>query len=131
MEEKGLIIQKSDGETVTLDLSKLLEALTKAMEKTFQAIAEMQEMALEAVTTLLHEFAHCIFHFVHRKKCKHKRNLLSIIIYMWTFHRREESCLLQTYDGISHMLRRIFLRHHLKLASKADDSQIHKICVTC
>lgn len=131
MEEKGIIIQKSDGETVSFDISKLIEAITAAMEKTFEAIAEMQEMAMEAIVTLLHEFAHCICHFAHGKRYRRKRSLFSIIIFIWTFRHREKPCLFQTYDGISHMLRRVYLRHHLKLASKADDSQIHKICVTC
>lgn len=131
MEEKGIIIRTSDGETVTFDISKLIEAITAAMEKTVEAMAEMQEMALQAISTLLHQFAHCIFHFVRGKKHRRQRSLYSIIMYIWTPRHKERPCLIQVYDGISHMLRQVYLRHHLKLTSNTDDFQIHTFCVTC
>lgn len=128
MEEKGIIIRNSDGETVSFDLSKVVEAVTAAVEKTMESIAEMQEMAMEAILTVLREFAHCICHFTHGRSHSHKRSLHFTIIYIWTSRYAEKQYITKSYDGFSHIIRKIYLRHHQRISSNADDSQIHFFC---
>lgn len=93
MEENGIIIRKSDGETVSFDISKLIEAFTAAVKKIMETIAEIQEMATEAFLTALHELAHCICHFTHGRSHSRKRSLHFIIIYIWNSRYRKSRVL--------------------------------------
>lgn len=128
MEEKGIIIRKSDGETVSFDISKLIEAFTAAVKKTMETIAEIQEMATEAFLTALHELTHCICHFTHGRAYSRKRSLHFIIIYIWNSRYRKKPCITKGYDGISHIIRKVYLRHHQRISSNTDDSQIQLFC---
>lgn len=128
MEENGIIIRKSDGETVSFDISKLIEAFTAAVKKTMETIAEIQEMAIEAFLTALHELAHCICHFTHGRSHSRKRSLHFIIIYIWNSRYRKKPCITKSYDGISHIIRKVYLRHHQRISSNTDDSQIQLFC---
>ncbi len=128
MEENGIIIRKSDGETVSFDISKLIEAFTAAVKKTMETIAEIQEMATEAFLTALHELAHCICHFTYGRSHSRKRSLHFIIIYIWNSRYRKKPCITKSYDGISHIIRKVYLRHHQRISSNTDDSQIQLFC---
>lgn len=128
MEENGIIIRKSDGETVSFDISKLIEAFTAAVKKTMETIAEIQEMATEAFLTVLHELAHCICHFTYGRSHSRKRSLHFIIIYIWNSRYRKKPCITKGYDGISHIIRKVYLRHHQRISSNTDDSQIQLFC---
>ena len=128
MEENGIIIRKSDGETVSFDISKLIEAFTAAVKKTMETIAEIHEMATEAFLTALHELAHCICHFTHGRSHSRKRSLHFIIIYIWNSRYRKKPCITKSYDGISHIIRKVYLRHHQRISSNTDDSQIQLFC---
>lgn len=128
MEEKGIIIRKSDGETVSFDISKVVEAITAAVENAMEVIAEMQEMAMEAILTVLHEFAHYICHFTHGRLHSRKRSLHFTIIYIWASQYWEKPCITKSYDGISHIIRKIYLRHHQRISSNTEDSQIQFFC---
>ena len=128
MEENGIVIRKSNEETISFDVSKVVEAITAAMEKVMEAIADMQEMAMEAIYTVLHEFAHCICHLAHGRTRSRKRSLHMIIIYIWTSRYREKLCIAKSYDGISHIIRKIYLRHHQRISSNTEDSQIQFFC---
>ena len=128
MEENGIIIRKSDGETVSFDISKVVEAITAAVEKAMEAIDEIQEMAMEAILTVLHEFAHYICHFTHCRSHSRKRSLHFTIIYIWNSRYWEKPCITKSYDGISHIIRKVYLRHHQRISSNTDDSQIQLFC---
>lgn len=128
MEENGIVIRKSDEETVSFDISKVVEAITAAMEKVMEAIADMQEMAMEAIYTILHEFAHCICHLAHGRTRSRRRSLHMVVIYIWASRYREKPCITKSYDGISHIIRKIYLRHHQRISSNTEDSQIQFFC---
>lgn len=130
MDENVIIVRNYDGETVTLDLNKIIEAIMASVEESVETLEEIREMAMEAISRLLQEFAHHIFRYVRGKKHRRQRSLFSIIIYLWIPQYRERQYFIQTYDGISHMLRRVYLRCHARTTSNTDDSQAHQ-CVTC
>lgn len=128
MEEKGIKVIKSDGETTGINLNKIVELM---MASFYETLEEIMNSVEETVVTLLQHLAHYIFHFVHGRREKAQRRLFSVVIYIWSFRHKERPHIIQAYDGISQKLRQVYLRHRLKLASETDDSQIFTNCSTC
>lgn len=128
MEEKGIKVIKSDGETLSFNINKLIDSI---MASFYETLEEIMNSVEETVVTLLQHLAHYIFHFVHGRREKAQRRLFSVVIYIWSFRHKERPHIIQAFDGISQKLRQVYLRHRLKLASETDDSQIFITCATC
>lgn len=103
------------------DLQDVIAKLYNIINDFFE---KFKDYLSEQAYSLFQEFLSNVYNFRNRHKPKRTSLLVILPLYRWVILRLKAMPLTQPYDGISKMLRRIYLRHHQRTTSVADDSAI-------
>jgi len=124
MDENCITFTKADEDEIFFYVYELHAAITKLYNIINDFFERFKDHLSEQTYSLFQEFLSSIYNFRNRHKPKRVSLLVVLPLYRWAILRLEAMPLTQTYDGISKMLRRIYLIHHQRITSVADDSAI-------
>lgn len=124
MDEISIAITKSDGEGAFFSISKIYEEMVQFFDTIDEFIEEIKGSLAEKIMNFLQEFASYLLTFREGRSLKRNVPFITLSLYRWSILRLTPLPLTQSYDGISKMLRRIYLIHHHRTTSVADDSAI-------
>ncbi len=124
MDEISIAITKSDGENVLFNISKIYEEMMQFFNAIDEFIEEIKDSFTEKIMNLLQEFASCMLTFRSGRSLKKSVPFIVLSLYRWSILRLTSLPLTQSYDGISKMLRRVYLIHHRRTTSVTDDPAI-------
>ncbi len=124
MDENSITIRKSDGESVLFNTSTIYEEMMQFFDAINEFIEEIKDSFTETIINLLQEFASRMLTFRTGRSVKRSVPFIVLSLYRWSILRLTPLPLTQSYDGISKMLRRVYLIHHRRTTSVTDDFAI-------
>ena len=124
MDEISIAITKSDGENVLFNISKIYEEMMQFFNAIDEFIEEIKDSFTEKIMNLLQEFASRMLTFRSGRSLKKSVPFIVLSLYRWSILRLTSLPLTQSYDGISKMLRRVYLIQRRRTTSVTDDPAI-------
>lgn len=127
MDEISIAVTESFGEDVLLDASKICEELFQIFDIMDEYFEKFKDNLVERIMSFLQEFASCLLTFRDERESRRKAAFVTLSLYRWSVLRLTLLPLAQSFDGISKMLRHIYLIHHQRIISATDDSALCNI----